>query len=135
MSARLRSYVWDVPTRLFHWSTVGLMCSLVGAGLFAVDIDGIESGPLSRLVDFDLGRTAASIHGVTFNILLAVIAVHLLAIIFYLVVRRRNLTAAMITGYQNNITGEAVRGRWRTLAAALAASSLLAWWVAGGARL
>ena len=98
----------------------------LGAGLFAVDIDGIESGPLSRLVDFDLGRAAASIHGVTFNILLALIAVHVLAIVFFLVVRRRNLTAAMVTGYQSNIKDEAVRGRWWALAAALAASSLLA---------
>ena len=33
-----------------------LLAAQVTLGLFAVDIDGLESGPLSHLVDFDTGR-------------------------------------------------------------------------------
>src|SRR5688500_10801689 len=47
------------------WSVVVMLLLLavqVVSGLFAVDIDGIESGPLSHLVDFDQGRTASGIH-------------------------------------------------------------------------
>src|SRR5690606_7310394 len=56
------------------WSVVALLLVLaaqVGSGLFAVDVDGLESGPLSYLVSFDGGRWLANVHGVSFNILLA----------------------------------------------------------------
>lgn len=71
----------------------------VGLGLFAVDVDGLESGPLSDLVSFSAGRTAAELHEVVFNILLALIALHVLAVLFYLVVRKRNLIRPMVTGH------------------------------------
>jgi cytochrome b len=38
------------------------MATQVALGLFAVDVDGIESGPLSHLVSFDTGRTCAKLH-------------------------------------------------------------------------
>lgn len=215
----LRQYVWDVPTRLFHWLLVGLIgfswwsaemrymdwhlisgltvCALLvfrilwgafgtatarfsqfvkgpraisaylrssdaetpvghnplGAlsvialllvlavmvitGLFAVDIDGIDSGPLSYLVDFDQGRTAADIHHLSFTALQILVALHVLAILFYLVRRKRNLTWTMITGSEPLGEGE---GRpvdrvhpWR-LAVAIAVAAGVAWWIAGGAQ-
>jgi cytochrome b len=46
----------------------------IGTGLFAVDVDGLESGPMSHYVTFDQGRLAAGIHEVSFNVLLGVIA-------------------------------------------------------------
>ncbi|MET3825017.1 cytochrome b [Sphingomonas sp. PvP055] len=82
------------------WSVVAMLvtlCAMVGAGLFAVDVDGLESGPLADYVSFDQGRLAAEIHGWVFNALLALVAVHVVAIVFYLV-RGKNLTAQMITG-------------------------------------
>ena len=43
--------------------SVLLMLTLLAAqvilGMFAVDIDGMESGPFSYLVEFDTGRLAA----------------------------------------------------------------------------
>lgn len=83
------------------WSVLAMLLSLVAQvsfGLFAVDVDGIESGPLSQYVSFDLGRQFAEWHEVSFNILLGLIALHLAAVVFYLVVKRDNLVGAMVTG-------------------------------------
>ena len=82
------------------WSVVAMLAvlfTMVTAGLFAVDVDGLESGPLADYVSFEQGRLAAEIHGFVFNVLLGLVALHLLAIVFYLV-RGKNLTAQMITG-------------------------------------
>jgi cytochrome b len=83
------------------WSVVfmlALLATQIVLGLFAVDVDGIESGPLSSLVSFDTGREAAELHETTFNVLLAVIGVHILAAFYYLAVRKQNLIGAMFTG-------------------------------------
>jgi cytochrome b len=106
--AYLRPRGLPIVPRLGHnplggWSVVlliGLLALQVTTGLFAVDIDGLESGPLSYLVDFDQGRTAAEIHEVSFNLLLALIALHVVAVLFYLLARRKNLITAMFTGVQ-----------------------------------
>jgi len=71
---------------------------VVTSGLFTVDTDGIESGPLSSLVDFDQGRIAADIHGQGFTVLEVLVALHLLAIAWYTFVRRDGVFAAMIHG-------------------------------------
>lgn len=71
---------------------------IVVAGLFAVDTDGLESGPFSNLVDFDGGRLAAKIHGYGFEALEILIGLHILAIVFYTVVKRQPLVPAMIHG-------------------------------------
>ncbi len=83
------------------WSVVallGVMAAEIGVGLFCVDVDGLESGPLADRVSFQIGRAAAHWHTVLFNILLALIALHLCAIAFYAVVRRDNLIGPMLTG-------------------------------------
>jgi len=74
---------------------------IVVAGLFAVDTDGLESGPLSNLVDFDGGRLASKIHGYGFETLEILIGLHLLAILFYTVFKRQPLVPAMIHGKTN----------------------------------
>lgn len=67
-------------------------------GLFAVDLDSIESGPLSLYVSFETGRVAAAWHETVFNILKGLIVLHVGVIAYYLVVRRENLVAAMCHG-------------------------------------
>jgi cytochrome b len=67
-------------------------------GLFSVDVDGIESGPLAVFLSFDQGRLAAEAHGIVFNILLGLIGLHLLAVLFYALVKRDNLVGPMFTG-------------------------------------
>lgn len=83
------------------WSVAAMLVLLlaqVGLGLFAVDVDGLDSGPFSYLVDFDTGRWAAEMHHLVFNLLLAVIALHILAIAYYRVVKRENLVKPMVSG-------------------------------------
>jgi cytochrome b len=116
------------------WSVVAMLLALsvqVGTGLFAVDIDGIESGPLSHLVDFDQGRLASDMHGVSFTILQMLIGLHVLAVLFYLLVRRRNLIGPMVSG-RAKVSGEPVAVRRASpvaFAVAILLAGSLAWWV------
>lgn len=131
------------PRRAGHnplgaYSVIAMMLLLVlqiGTGLFAVDVDGIESGYLSHLVSFDQGRLAAEIHEISFNVLLAAVALHILAILFYLVVRRRNLIGLMFTGrdHQVETTDGALisAGPIKFTIAAVAAAGV-AWWISMG---
>ncbi|MGV7215392.1 cytochrome b/b6 domain-containing protein [Bradyrhizobium sp. UFLA05-112] len=77
---------------------LGLVLAVVILGLFAVDVDGLYSGPLSSYITFKQGRHLAHLHYRWFNILLWVIALHLAAVIFYLFYKRRNLIGPMIHG-------------------------------------
>ncbi|MCI4592679.1 cytochrome b/b6 domain-containing protein [Sphingobium sp. BYY-5] len=117
------------------WSVIAMLLLLMvqlGTGLFAVDIDGIESGPLSHLVDFDQGRLAAAIHATSFTILQILIGLHVAAVLFYLLARRRNLIGAMLTG-RTAVASEAVvpvrRARAVTFLIAVTLSGVIAWWV------
>jgi cytochrome b len=83
------------------WSVVVMLLALtamVTAGLFSVDVDGLESGPLADYVSFDTGRWAAGWHGLIFNILLALTALHVAAIAFYLVWLRHDTITPMLHG-------------------------------------
>lgn len=83
------------------WSTVILLALLfaqAALGLFAVDIDGLDPGPLGYLVSFETGRKIAHWHGRVFNLLLVFSAVHVAAIAFYRLYRRENLVSAMVVG-------------------------------------
>jgi cytochrome b len=75
-----------------------LLLSQVVLGLFSVDVDGIESGPLSNYVSFDVGRVCAHWHGINFKVLMGFITLHVAAVLFYLLVKRDNLIAAMLHG-------------------------------------
>jgi len=82
-------------------SVIAILLALVaqvGLGLFAMDKDGLESGPLARFVSFETAEEIGDLHGDAFNVLLALIAVHVFAIAFYVVVKRINLIGPMITG-------------------------------------
>lgn len=73
------------------------------SGLFATDIDGLDSGPLSFLISFDEARLAAKIHALSFNALLALVGLHLAAITFYLAIKRRNLIGPMLSGRSRTV--------------------------------
>lgn len=75
-----------------------LLSTQVLLGLFAVDVDGIESGPLSLYVNFDTGRRCAEWHGRVFELLLWMIGLHIAAVLFYLLYKRDNLIASMLHG-------------------------------------
>jgi len=82
------------------WSVILMLISVVlqaTTGLFAND-DAAAEGPLSRLVSASAASLLTTIHRYNFNVLLALIAVHVAAVLFYLIVKRENLIVAMITG-------------------------------------
>ena len=101
----------DGHNPLGGWSVALMLLALVAmvvAGLFAVDIDGFESGPLAVFVSFDQGRAAAEWHETIFNVILALVALHLAAILFYLIWKRQNLISAMIHGRRKANASEQV---------------------------
>ena len=77
---------------------LGLLLVQIALGLFAVDVDGIESGPLSTYVSFDTGRVAADWHDTVFDLLLWLIGLHVAAVLYYLFFRKENLVATMFHG-------------------------------------
>lgn len=77
---------------------LAVIAAQVSGGLFASDTDGLESGPMSFLVSYELSREITDLHESGFNLLLALIGLHVLAILFYRFIRRRNLVTPMITG-------------------------------------
>lgn len=122
------------------WSVIALLSLLVaevGIGLFTQDTDGIESGPLARYVSYDFADGARHWHGQVFDILLAFIALHLLAIGFYLVVKRENLIGPMVTGRRRldgSVRAPTFAPWWR-IAVGAALGLGVAWWVSLGAPL
>jgi len=121
------------------WSVAALLALLaaeVGLGLFCVDVDGLEPGPLSRFVDFDAGRAAAHWHHWMFYALLVLIGLHLSAIAFYAGFKRENLVGPMLTGARpapEGVQPMTAAPLWRFLLAAAGAAAL-AVWIARGLR-
>ena len=77
---------------------LSLLLAQLVLGLFAVDVDGIESGPLSIYVSFDGGRFAAELHEDLFDVLLWLIGLHVAAVAYYVLFRKENLIGAMLHG-------------------------------------
>lgn len=78
---------------------LGVTAGVVGLGLFAVDEDGLWPGPLSRRVSADLSESATELHEhQAFDLLLVLMVLHVTAIAYYLLVKRKNLVTPMISG-------------------------------------
>lgn len=73
-------------------------------GLFADD-DVLLSGPFAGLVDGDTRSLLTTWHNVVFDGLLLLIALHIVVMGIYRVVRGENLVKPMITGYRVDETG------------------------------
>lgn len=120
------------------WSVAALllaMCIQVGLGLFATHDDGLDSGPLNHLVGYEAAETLTELHEANFNVILALIALHLGAILFYALVRRDGLIRPMITGKGEAAAGaEPMRpGSAARLAVAVAFAIGIGWWINAGA--
>lgn len=116
-------------------SLLGLLLAQVGLGLFAQDVDGMESGPLSHFVSYDAADTARELHELGFNLLMALIVVHLLAIGWYALFRRDNLVAPMVSGRKRlSSLAPRIAPLWRALVIAAIAAAF-AYWISLGAPL
>lgn len=131
----------DMPGHnpLGAWAVLALLAVLIAqsvTGLYAVDVDAIEAGPLSDRVSFDTGRLFAKWHHWSFWALEALVALHLAAIAFYLVYKRANLVRAMVTGRQDfgRDPDLSFAPPWRAMLAAIFAAAI-AWLVSTGFRL
>lgn len=69
----------------------------VGTGLFAND-DIMTEAPLYKYVSKELSDRLTSLHKLNFNLVLAVIGVHIAAVFYYLLYKSENLIKPMFTG-------------------------------------
>ncbi|SPF77407.1 putative Ni/Fe-hydrogenase 1 B-type cytochrome subunit [Aliiroseovarius pelagivivens] len=107
------SYVATLPKRkpsywpghnpvgaLSVFALLGVLILQVGTGLFIDADDFINTGPLVDWVSYDTARAAAGLHYRLSLLLLALIVLHLGAILFYRFWKRENLVKPMITGWK-----------------------------------
>ena len=82
------------------WMVIVLLVALLAqgiTGLFSND-EILNFGPLYGYVSNDLSLKLTSIHRQLFDLLAAAVAVHVLAVLFHLVIKKENLIRAMFTG-------------------------------------
>lgn len=83
---------WSVLLMLFFLTVQGV------TGLFANEDVFFTTGPLAGWVEESCSDTLTSLHKLNFNILLALIVLHIGAAMFYLVYKRENLIHPMLSG-------------------------------------
>jgi len=84
---------------------LGLLLFQAVTGLFAND-DIINEGPLVHWISKDLSDILSGLHEGAFNFLLALIGLHIAAVLFYRFFKRENLITPMITG-NKSVSGKA----------------------------
>ena len=89
------------------WAVLFMLALLLfqaGTGLFAND-DMIDKGPLVHLITTDLSDILSELHEEAFNFLLALVGLHIAAVLFYRLFKRENLVTPMVTG-KKSVTGK-----------------------------
>ena len=100
-------------------------------GLVAND-DIAFVGPLYDLVGRDLSNLATSWHLLAVNVLLALVALHVAAILFYAHIKKDNLVKPMVLGWKDSAHGESARGGgWIAFVLALALAVLAVYGASG----
>jgi cytochrome b len=105
------------------WSVMAMLASLATqavTGLFASD-DIMMDGPLAKHVSGRTVEIATAIHDANGWLLVGLACLHVAAILFYLIVKKRNLTAAMVVGGRSDAQG--AHGGLARAAVLLAASA------------
>jgi cytochrome b len=120
------------------WSVMALLLAMavqVATGLFAGDPYDGATGPLNDIVGVMTADMLTDWHHTVFNAILALVALHLVAVIFYVAVKRDNIVRPMITGARplpGRLAGMQPVPAWRAFAC-LAVGAALSLWVANGA--
>lgn len=124
-------------TPLGALSLLGLLGALlmqVGLGLFAVDGDGLNEGPLAHFISVDKADLMRNIHGAWFFVVAALIVLHVGAIAYYRLFQKQKLTKAMITGRKALEPGVAPMrsGKWWVAVICLIAGIAVTRWIIAG---
>jgi cytochrome b len=109
---------------------LGLLSAQVALGTVAQDTDAVNSGPLNHLFSYDTAVLASNLHGLGFNLILALIGLHIGAIVYYRVIKRDNLITPMVTGrraYDVPVDAPRIAPLWRALIVALVAAAVAVW--------
>ena len=107
------------------WSVLAMLASLLAqacTGLFAND-DVMMEGPLVKHVSGRISEIATAIHDVNAVILMALISLHILAVLFYLFGKKQNLILPMINGRKSSGVNSHATGGGAGLAARLRAGA------------
>jgi cytochrome b len=86
-----------------------LLTAQVLTGLFAND-DIAFVGPLYDLISKSLSNRLSGIHELLSNLLIALVVLHLAAIVFYVRFKKDNLLKPMVTGWKDGAQGESAKG-------------------------
>jgi cytochrome b len=107
------------------WMVIALLIALLvqtGTGLFSND-DIAAEGPLFPLISKQLSDKLSTIHSWNFNLLLALSATHVAAVLFHVFVKKENLVSAMFTGMKKldaqdsaGVPAARFASSWRALA-------------------
>jgi len=115
------------------WSVMALLGAMLlqlGMGLFAGDPYDGATGPLNGLVGVMTADSLTEWHESFFWVLVALIALHVVAVLFYLTVKRDNLVRPMITGSRpapSGIVGMAPVPAWRAIVCLAIALAFTGW--------
>lgn len=115
------------------WSVMVLLALLLTqgvTGLFNTD-EVLFSGPLYYWASSDLRDTMGALHETVFNVLLAMIGLHIFAVCYHQFKRREALLQAMILGRGPAREGRAPVVHWWRAVAIVAVLALAFWWALG----
>lgn len=90
------------------WSVMALLLVMsvqVTTGLFAGDPYDGSTGPLNELVRAMTADTLTEVHEINFNVIVALVVLHVLAIIFYAAIRKDGIVRPMVSGSRSVPTG------------------------------
>ncbi len=115
------------------WSVLALLGAMalqIGMGLFAGDPYDGATGPLNSLVGVMTADTLTGWHHAFFNVVVALIVLHIAAIIYYLTAKKDNLVGPMITGsrpMKRTVSDMEPVPAWRALLCLVLAFGFAAW--------
>jgi cytochrome b len=106
--SRLRAYLTGRWHGIGHnplgalsvFGLLGLLAVQAGTGLFSND-DIAFDGPLSGLIEKARSDSLTGLHHQLSDVLLVLLGLHVVAIAFYLVVKKHNLVKPMVTGWKH----------------------------------
>jgi cytochrome b len=112
------------------WSVILLLSLLLlqaVSGLFNSD-DVLFSGPLYYWADSDFRDTMGVVHDIAFNVLLALVCVHILAVLYHQFRLKEKLLQAMVRGRAEGREGTQRPVPWWWAAFILGLFALALWW-------